>query len=264
MSVSEIISEADVTPAAERPGDDGAPPEMPPVDVDEKLELPRWAWWSGAGLVTVIIAAMAFAIFEPIQVLPRIELSPGYSLDTPDDDYLTSEDGRGNVTLYSFVPTNCEAGDTCAQTAEVIDTVQRIRDEVTAQVDFGETEFRMVTIALDSPDPAALATAARAAGADGEEWQWVTGEPAELRTVVGSGFEVFYETAPNGSVARFDAGYVLVDGNGVIRGDYEYATIRDTADKLAHHAGILAEEIRYAEGATALAYEAAHLFLCYP
>jgi len=66
------------------------------------------------------------------------------------------------------------------------------------------------------------------------------------------------------SVFTFDPSFVIVDGNGVVRGDYRYQTLADDADKLIRHTEILAEEIRYADGPAALAYEAAHLFLCYP
>jgi protein SCO1/2 len=68
---------------------------------------------------------------------------------------------------------------------------------------------------------------------------------------------------PDGSIG-FDPGFVIVDGWGVIRGDYRYQTLSDDADKLTRHLGLLATEIRYASGPGAIAYEAAHLFLCYP
>ena len=59
-------------------------------------------------------------------------------------------------------------------------------------------------------------------------------------------------------------GTCSADGTGVIRGEYRYQTLASDADKLVHHVDILAAEVRNASGATAVAYEAAHLFLCYP
>ncbi len=105
--------------------------------------------------------------------------------------------------------------------------------------------------------------AAEASGADGETWQWLGGSESEIRTVVGAGFQRFYEIKTDGSI-RFDPGYVLVDGAGVVRGEYRYQTLADDSDKITSHVAVLAEEIRYADGAGAIAYEAAHLFLCYP
>ena len=64
--------------------------------------------------------------------------------------------------------------------------------------------------------------------------------------------------------SSFDPTLVLVDGWGVIRGEYKYQTILSDAYKIVRHLGILGEEIRNSSGAASLAYEAAHLFLCYP
>lgn len=221
------------------------------------MVLPRWLKAIGAIVALLIGAALAFAIFEPIQVLPQLRLAPGYSLTTAEGERLTSEDQRGSVTLYTFSRTDC--GDSC----ESIDrTMAEVRDGVDELVDLGDVEFRLVTIALDPiEDPPALAEAESAAGADGERWQWVGGTEAELANVVGAGFRRPYQATSDGG---FDPGFILVDGLGVVRGDYRYETLGDTADKLVRHVDILADELRYKHGAASLAYDAAHLFLCYP
>ncbi len=208
---------------------------------------------------TLALAGVAFAVFEPIQVLPRLRLAPGYGLISDDGSFATSEDARGTVTLYSFAPTDC--GDRCD---DLFATLGIVQDRVAAEVDLGETDFRIVTIALDQVDDAeALATAADASGADGFRWHWYGGDTDDIDTIVASGFRRWFERGEDG-VIEFDQAYMLVDGNGVIRGDYRYQTLADDHDKLVRHTAILAEEIRNANGATALAYEAAHLFLCYP
>lgn len=212
-----------------------------------------------ASFATLVVAALAFAIFEPIQVLPRIRLAPGYGLVAEDGSFVSSEDARGAVTLYSFAPTDC--GERCDS---MFATLARVQDRVADEIDLGDTDFRIVTIALDGvEDPAVLARAATEAGADGERWRWYGGDEATTRTVVAQGFRRWYEPAEDGGV-DFDPAFVLVDGNGLIRGDYRYQTLAADDDKFVRHAAILAEEIRNADGATALAYEAAHLFLCYP
>jgi protein SCO1/2 len=231
--------------------------------------VPRWAK-VGAGLFAVVVAAaMAFAIFEPIQVLPRIRLAPGYALAGDDGATVTSEMARGDITLYTFAPTDC--GSNCD---EVFATMDEVGQRVSGEVDLGTVDFRRITIALDAdPTAEALAGAASRSGADGDSWRWLGGDETVVRNVVGSGFRRFYETnetddaaeaADSGSTIRFDPGFVLVDGGGVIRGEYRYQTIASDADKLVHHIDILAAEARNAHGATAVAYEAAHLFLCYP
>lgn len=206
-----------------------------------------------------IVGAMSFAIFEPIQVLPRMSLGPGYSFMNADGDMITSEDARGTVTLYTFAPTDC--GTEC----DALDATMRdVAARVPTEANLGDSEFRQITIALnDAPSVAELTAAAERSGANGVEWQWVGGGADQVRNVVGGGFDRYYETEADGSF-RFDPGFILVDGNGVIRGQYRYQTLADDSDKLVNHIGILGQEIRYASGATAVAYEAAHLFLCYP
>ncbi len=210
-------------------------------------------------MVAIILAAMAFAIFEPIQVLPRMRLAPGFALTDQSGEPFSSEVARGTVTLYTFATTGCDE-----QCETVSDTMRDVQRRVEAEVDMGSSEFALVTVALDPTDSEALAVAAAEAGADGQAWRWVgSDDEAAIRRTVGTGFQRFFETADDGSI-RYDPSFVLVDGNGVVRGDYRYSTLANDGEKLSRHVAILAEEIRNATGATAVAYEAAHLFLCYP
>lgn len=209
-------------------------------------------------VVGVFVAGvMAFAIFEPVQVLPRIGLGPGFSFIDQAGSAYTSQDGRGFVTLYAFAPTDC--GPECDA---IHGTVSEVGERVEDAVDLGEAEFRVVTVALDSSDPAELAAAASRAGADGDRWMWVGAEEPHRKEVVGGGFEVFYEN--HDGQTDFDPVFVIVDGNGLIRGEYRYATLASDADRLTRHIGLLGDEIRNADGNAALIYEAAHVFLCYP
>lgn len=231
----------------------------PLTETDETYVLPRWLKLSALAFFMVIAAAMAFAIFEPIQVLPRIRLAPGYALVADDGSSITSETARGSVTLYSFAPTDCTE-----RCDDMFATMRSMQARVAEEIDLGDTEYRLITIALDDlADPEILAAAQTASGADGQTWRWIGGDENNIRLVVGTGFERFYETEADGSIA-FDPAFVLVDGNGIIRGEYRYQTLADDADKFIRHIEILAEEIRYASGPASMAYEAAHLFLCYP
>ncbi len=225
----------------------------------EQFKFPRWLKALFAGMAVLIIGAMSFAIFEPIQVLPRLRLAPGFSLVDQNGDFFNSESARGSVTLYNFAPTSCDQQ--CqSMSATMLDVQKRIRTDV----DLGSADFTMVTVALDPANPTQLSQAAASVGADGNEWRWIgSDDDSNLRRAVGVGFQRFYETTDAGEI-RYDPSFVLVDGNGVVRGDYRYGTLADDGEKLARHVGILADEIRNANGAAAVAYEAAHLFLCYP
>ncbi|MEZ5340064.1 MAG: SCO family protein [Acidimicrobiales bacterium] len=207
----------------------------------------------------MIVAALAFAVVQPIKVLPRVRLAPGFALTDSQGATVTSEDARGAVTLYTFAPS------TCTTDCEAINaTMAEVQRRVAAEVDLEGIPFQLITIAIDSPTSGELAAAQQRSGADGTRWQWLTADQITLKSVVGSGFGRFFSLASTSGAPSFDPGFVLVDGWGVVRGDYRYQTIATDADKIVSHVGILADEVRYGHGAASVAYEAAHLFLCYP
>ena len=67
--------------------------------------IPRWVYAVAIPLCSCCLGVMAFTIFEPIQVLPRIRLAPGFAMTDQAGDRLTSEDLRGEIVLYSFAYT---------------------------------------------------------------------------------------------------------------------------------------------------------------
>ncbi|MEZ4556761.1 MAG: SCO family protein [Caldilineaceae bacterium] len=142
-------------------------------------------------LATPLIALLAFVLIQPIKVLPRISLAPGFALTDQDGNRLTNEDLRGSLTLYTFTYTNC--GDGCAQTGPGMKAVQ----EAVAAVDTGGIPVQLVTISFDPErdSPAVLRQYADALGADTSNWHFVTGEPTRLKNVIGRGFSTFTNSA---------------------------------------------------------------------
>ena len=216
---------------------------------------PGWVRWVVASVVLVILGVMAFKIFEPIQVLPRLRLAPGFNLTDQHGDQVTSEDLKGGVTLYTFSYAGC--GPDCLAPEDTMGEVQQRLGP--------DSGVRFVTLSFD-PDrdtPARLTRRAEEVGADGRDWFYATPSPDAARTVIGTGFREWYEAQSDGSF-DFDPTLVLVDGWGVVRGEYQYQTLADDADRIVRHIGLLQDEIANSHGAARLAYEAAHLFLCYP
>ena len=172
---------------------------------------------------------------------------------------LTSEDLRGTIVLYSFGYTNC--GEACDVVNATVAGVAARQDEF----DLDDTELRFVTVSFDPErdTPEQMAAYATSIGADGAEWTVATPAPDLTKAIVGAGFRTWYEPRDGGEFA-FDPTLVLVDGWGVVRGEYRYQTIASDVDKLVHHIDLLGEEIRNSHGAASFAYEAAHYFLCYP
>jgi len=206
-----------------------------------------------------VVAAFAFAIFQPIKVLPRIRLAPGFSLVNQAGTTLTNEDLRGQLVLYNFTYSRC--GEACAQANETMHQVQ----ERLAELDLAGVPVSLVSISVDSlrDTPAELQAYSNSLGAEPERWQVATTNNTNLlKTIVGSGFEVYYEPDDQGGY-KLDPVFVLVDGWGIIRGEYRYLSRIPDAERILQHIQVLIEEIQQSVGAARLAYEAAHLFSCY-
>ncbi len=220
---------------------------------------PVWQWLLFGLLSLVAVSALAFKIFQPVQVVPRVRLAPSFSLITQDGERLTSEDLRGTVVLYDFLYTRCPAP--CYNLNATMQEIQTRLDEVLPP----DVDFKFVTISFDPQHdtPEALRAYADSLGADTSRWVFATAENADLlKTILGAGFEVYYRPREDGSF-QFDPHFTLVDGWGVIRGEYRYETLTPNTERILRHIGVLADEIENSKGAAKLAYEAAHLFLCY-
>jgi protein SCO1/2 len=229
--------------------------------VGESIEvtIPAWAKRTLATLAVILVAVISFAVFEPIQVLPRIRLAPGFAMTAQSGGTFTSEDARGSVTLYTFTHGDC--GEECAATNA---TMAEIADRARGEIDLATIDLNLVTVSFDAgADGPRLDELAAESGADGELWQWAALESDAVPTVIGAGFRVWVDPVGDGDF-EFDQTLVLVDGWGVIRGEYQYATLASDADRIIRHIGVLEEEIRNSHGVASFAYEAAHVFLCYP
>jgi protein SCO1 len=212
------------------------------------------------GLGTLlVVGAIAFKVFQPVQVVPRIRLSPGFSLIDQNGASLTNEDLRGQFVLYNFTYTRCP--EPCYNLDQ---TMQAIQARIT-EADLGDIPMKFVTISFD-PDhdtPEVLASYANAVQADPAQWKFVTTQNKDLlKHIIGGSFEAYYEQKDDSTFAMAPK-FVLVDGWGIIRGEYRYQTLAPDTDRILRHIGVMAEEVRNSQGAATLAYEAAHYFLCY-
>jgi protein SCO1/2 len=211
-------------------------------------------------LVVVIIGSVfAFAVFQPVKVLPRIRLSPGFSLVDQDGGKLTNEDMRGKIVLYNFAYSNCP--EPCD---ELDQTMREVQDGL-AKLNEDGVPVELVTISIDPErdTPEVLNGYANRVGASPDTWHFATTDNTSLlKTIIGAGFEVFYQAKEDGNFELTPA-FVLVDGLGIIRGEYQYVTSPPDAERMLRHINVLQEEAANAVGAAKLVYEAAHLFLCY-
>jgi protein SCO1/2 len=181
---------------------------------------------------------------------------------------LTNEDLRGRIVLYNFTYTNCAAP--CPQTTERMAEVRALL----ATMNTRNIPVELVTISFDPErdTPAQLQAFAARYGANPQQattdgakslvpWHFVTGEALPLKYVIGGGFGSYYQANEDGSFT-FDPTFVMVDGAGIIRAKYRNAM--PDLPTLQRDIELIAKEAAESTGATRLAYEAAHLFLCYP
>lgn len=212
----------------------------------------RQTWLIYTAILVPTLAILAFVTLRPIVVLPRITLAPGFALTEARRQRMTSEDMRGQLTFYTFVPWACPA--TCQHTLAALRTTQERLAEQTLDV-----PVRFVVVVLDAPaaTPLALAPLADTLPA---EWLVATAAPETLKRTVGGGFGVFYDA--NATPLKYDPAVMLVDGVGILRADYR--TAQPDPATLLRDLGLIDQEVRNSTGLGALAYEAAHLFVCYP
>ena len=202
------------------------------------------------------IGVVLFVVFQPITVLPRVALAPGFALVDQNNNQLTNEDMRGGITLYSFTYSNCDS-DCINSTPLMADVYAGI-----AKMDTGDIPVELVTISIDPADtPDVLLSMSEGVGANSDTWHFLTGSEERVRWVVGGGFSTFYKEEENGRF-RLDPGMMLIDGAGVLRAEYRRGL--PEFDIVMRDIGLLVEEAHNSDGASKYAYEAAHLFLCYP
>jgi protein SCO1 len=241
--------------------------ENPPSLPLDQQQPSSWSKWLLRGLYAFggfwVIVVLAFNIIRPIKVLPRISLAPGFILTNQAGEHKTSEDYRGKITVYNFTYGHC--GDGCPQTSAQMAALRESVSQATLQ----NVKVALVTISLDPardilPDWKQYAAPYLEKQSSSVPWDFLIGGAKTTKNVVGGGFGVFYEMAPdqNGQyTVQYEPRFVLVDGWGIIRADLQTANL-DVSEML-RDIGYLDEEIKNSQGVARYAYEAAHFFKCY-
>ncbi len=217
-------------------------------------------WWIGLGIVLLsglLATFLWFVIARPVKVLPRGEQFPPFSLTDQRGSRLLDSDLRGRMVFVSLMHSRC--GDECAeQTKRLLE----LRQELQRSGRLG-SDVLFLTITLDPAHdtPADLSALAGQLGVDPQSWRFVTGDPREVKMVVGGGLGVYYtEPDANGKLYA-ERRTFLIDSSGMIRTSYPAEgpplaiALRDI-DLLTREMG--------SQGAMRLVYEASHLFVCYP
>lgn len=100
--------------------------------------------WLGL-LAIPLLAVFLFAVFQPVKVVPRIGLAPGFSFTDMNGRRLTNEDLRGQVVVYNFTTSECSAP--CVDSSATMQQVQALAPGLES----GGIPVKLVTILLDAP-----------------------------------------------------------------------------------------------------------------
>lgn len=142
---------------------------------------------------------------------------PGFTMVDHRGKPFTRDDLLGRVSIADFIFTRCNT------ICPVITLRMRGVQEKTAP------EVQLLSFSVDPAHdtPARLREYAARAGADESRWKFITGDPAEMLDLVEGGFKLPMEPAPppaidGGAPQMLHTDYfVLIDGDGLIRGYYQ-------------------------------------------
>lgn len=207
-------------------------------------------------LALPLVAILLFVTIRPVLVLPRIRLAPGYLLINQNGERVSHENLRGHIVIYNMAFTSC--GEACADSwalmASLQDQLARIPTEI---------PIDLVTISVDPErdTPAVLRDFAQSQGIDTARWHLLTGDADHLKMVVGAGMDTYYAANADGTL-KVEPSILIVDGVGILRRHYRLNL--PTEAEVLRDVDLLLTEAINSTGITRYAYEAAHLFVCYP
>ncbi len=232
--------------------------------------------WLFGGLGLLVAAMTAFAVFQPVKVVPRLADAPQMRLTDQRGQPVSNETLAGQIVLFGFGTSYDPTG----ALDETLAEMEGFRARAEAE-GLGE-DVRLALILFDDQrDTVERRRQLAAERGLGDGWLLLGGEADELKRVIGQGFGVYYEAVPladlldsqPGLAAQLDGPpapgetaflqaqrYVLVDERSIIRAEYRAPL---NLDLLLRDVRLIARE-RASTGAGRVVNEAAHLFLCYP
>jgi protein SCO1 len=174
-----------------------------------------WLWLSFAILVALVPIGRTLAGSNDPAPSLRLPL-PDFELTSSEGQVVRRDDLKGEVWVAGFIFTTCPS--ICPKLmARMAELSERTRDR---------SSFRLVTITVDPENdtPDKLAAYAKTYDADLERWTFLTGPLDEISEAVVDGFKMVMtkqEREPGIFEIVHGERFVLVDGEGYIRGYYD-------------------------------------------
>ncbi len=214
------------------------------------------------------LATAVFAYFKPIKVVQRIAYIDSFALEDNTGTWVSDQNLRGRMILFGFGYINDPTKD-LDQTLNDLRTYGQMAASHSPSI---EVETALV---LFDDQRDTLAERQAFADANGiDHWLILGGDEESLKLLIGYNFGIYYEKLPiedlldtvPEQVSPGEYGYirtyryVLLDEDGIIRGEY-----REPLDmRIAERDFLLMERERQSTGARRVLNEAAHTLNCYP
>ena len=182
---------------------------------------PRVSAALASGLVVLLLAAVAVGAFLLLHGpaagpdLPRLGSAPAFTLVSEQGKTVTRADYAGKVWIADFIFTRC--GGSCPiLSAKMAALSERMTDA---------PGVKLVSFDVDPEHdtPEVLAEYGRKLGADPDRWTFLRGERPVVLALIKDGFKLAIEDGPADGVEPIlhSTRFVLVDGEGTIRGYYD-------------------------------------------
>lgn len=197
------------------------------------------ALWLGVAVFALGLTALSIGLLRTrSEPLPRLGTLPEYTFTRQDGSAFGSAQLRGHPYVANFIFTRCPT--VCPAFTRKMARVQKETDA------FGP-QLQLVSFSVDPTydTPERLAEYAQKHGANPARWSFLTGDYARLKDTVVNSFKISMgrENMDEADVMGIFHGnhFVLVDGQGEIRGYYESAD-DEAFDKLLRDTERLARE----------------------
>lgn len=192
----------------------------------EDLERPPWLLfirrhiWVLAAVAGILTLTIIRPLIRHVPDPPPVEfVLPEYALVDHDEQPFTPETMRGKVWVAGFVFTTCPSS--CP-------AVTRAMSDLRERFDKMDVDVEMVSFTVDPQHdtPAVLREYYEGIGVETDKWRFVTGEPAEVLSLVRKGFRlgVGDREADEETGAAYDIAHstklALIGPHGGVRGFY--------------------------------------------
>ncbi len=184
--------------------------------------------WLMAVVLMVLLVAMKLSVRDQTTSQEATDIiAPNFSLTDQQGRTVSTSDLKGHPWIADFIFTECASA--CPLMSQRLSTLQtRIPADV---------KFVSFTVDPEHDTPAKLLDYAKQYGADNDRWRFLTGDKDKVMEAI-HGMKVSVVPAAPGNQIEHDIHYLLMDGDGRLRGVYD-SRLPDQIEALVKDAAAL-------------------------